>query len=481
MSTTIIPADVAPITDPHCERAVIATLTANPDDFFAVRDLLSPELFTEPDLRAIYNATAAIYAQGHSADLTTIAARLKTDGSTLTFTDLVRLSIDFRPITDIGSHVLLLRDLAGRRRLWSAAQNLVKAASSPIDDPYAAASRACKEITEAFGENNRSVTTLTDTYPKLQKQMLLNRDLANADRCYGTPTGFPQLDRRGGLTPPALVIVGAQTSQGKTSFALALTLSAIKAGHPVAFFSLEMTDIELSARLSAMLSGIPSSDILYRSLDITRIRRIDEGVATVDGNLLLFDDRSTSSIENIISSIRRLHARHGIKGAVVDYLQLVTMAGATRKSREEITGEIARMLKNLAKELDIWIIAISQLARDRQNPLPSMSRLRNSGQIEEAADIVILIYRPEDGLRFPAPFENTPTQGHAWIRIGKGRNIGVFDFICRFDPSTTTFSPLDTDAVPIDTLLQPSPHSGPGHSTPASTTPADDLEEELPF
>jgi replicative DNA helicase len=145
---------------------------------------------------------------------------------------------------------------------------------------------------------------------------------------------------------------------------------------------------------------------------------------------------------------------YGIKGAVVDYIQLVHVSDRGM-NKEQQTALIARTFKNLAKDLDIWIIALSQLSRDNTNPVPSIKRLRDSGQIEEAADIVWLIYRPEQVGRnqFPEPYETHATEGMALNYIAKGRNIGTFNFMSRFDKKTTHFfESADYGFVPTEAL-----------------------------
>jgi len=127
----------------------------------------------------------------------------------------------------------------------------------------------------------------------------------------------------------------------------------------------------------------------------------------------------------------------------VDYLQILNV-NQKAQNKEQAMGDVARRLKNLAKDLDIWVIALSQLNRDMQNPIPNLNRLRDSGQIAEAADIVMFVYRPEVyGKYFPEPFANQSTQGTAMIDIAKGRNIGLLKFICSFDAKTTHFRELD--------------------------------------
>ena len=171
---------------------------------------------------------------------------------------------------------------------------------------------------------------------------------------------------------------------------------------------------------------------------------IDKAKGALPGDCLFFDDESTSNIDTILLSIRKMKMKYDIKGATVDYLQILSVNSKTANTREQQMGDAARRLKNLAKELNIWIIALSQLSRNSQEPEPSLSRLRDSGQIGEAADVVMFIYRPSlKGLTFPHPFENIPqeeVEHKAMINVAKGRNIGVFKFLVNFNAETTHFT-----------------------------------------
>ena len=199
----------------------------------------------------------------------------------------------------------------------------------------------------------------------------------------------------------------------------------------------------------AQASGIPSNTLLYFPLSEKQFITFDTYVKQITDKPIYIDQRSTANIDNILSSIRSLHAKMGVRLVIVDYIQLLSMTDK-RKSTEEKTAEAARMFKNLAKELDICIIAISQLSRSKDNPVPNMNRLRNSGQLEEAADIVMLVYRPEVYSRhFPDPFSNADTKNMAMIDIAKGRNIGTFSFLAQFSGSTNAFSDAG-EVVPMD-------------------------------
>jgi len=205
--------------------------------------------------------------------------------------------------------------------------------------------------------------------------------------------------------------------------------------------------------MMSMASGIPSSEILYSKLDDMKILQVDKGVGKIYDKPVYFDDRSTSNIETILASIRMMKIKYGIKGAVVDYLQIlnVNMKGT---SKEQQMGDVARRLKNIAKELDIWVIALSQLNRNAENYKPTIARLRDSGQIAEAADMVILICRPEaygEDKRYPYDgFQGYETKGTAMIDVAKGRNIGMMRFLVGFHAKTTNFYDMG-DAPKLNT------------------------------
>ena len=229
-----------------------------------------------------------------------------------------------------------------------------------------------------------------------------------------------------------------------TSLAIKIAMTA---GCPIAFYSMEMKKEQIAARMMSIESGVPASEILYSRLASSQISALDKGVAKLSDKPIYFDDKSTSNIESILASIRMMKIKYGIKGAIIDYLQIlnVNMKGT---NKEQQMGDVARRLKNIAKDLDIFVIALSQLSRDRDNPVPSGDRLRDSGQIKEAADTVMLIYRPEVyGKNYPEPFQNTSTKDTAMIDIAKGRNIGLMKFIVGFDGRTTNFYELEQ--VPV--------------------------------
>lgn len=259
----------------------------------------------------------------------------------------------------------------------------------------------------------------------------------------GIRTGLKQWDNHtGGLQPSDLVVIAAETSQGKTSLALTIAYNAaINHAAKVAIFSLEMSELQLTARLTAMETGISSKKLLFSPLQNYDWEKFNTQLQYLPNADIYIDDCTNSNIDYIISGIKVAHMQHGIQVAVVDYLQLVK-DGTKRNDESEIASN-TRRFKNIAKELNITVILLSQLSR-QQNPKPTINRLRGSGQIEEAADLAVLLWRPEyyGIMQYEdAPLENTI--GTAEVIIAKGRNYGVGKFWLNFDAQTTKFSNID--------------------------------------
>ena len=430
--------------EPQAEKLVLGTIMTERNALNEVRDILSPDCFYEKLNRSVYEAITAIDARGESPDLVTVANEMRKQSDTVDFYTLSKISECYT--NDIYQHAAILHDKEKRRRFIEIGMLMQQRAYSEENDIVDILTEAEESLKGLFQSSKDNIATLNQAIREVNEQMSRN---ASDDRpLTGTPTGFSKIDgRSGGLQKSDLIVIAADTSSGKTSWAIALTLSAAKYGDGVAFYSMEMKKEQIAARMIAIESGISASDIMYSKLNTEQFERIDRGIGKIYNKPVYFDDRSTSNIDTILSSIRTMKLKYGVSGAVVDYLQIlsVNMKGS---NTEQQMGEAARRLKNLAKELDIWIIALSQLNRDSLNPVPSLARLRASGQIAEAADVVILIYRPElYGKFYPEPFQNADTHGTALIDVAKGRNIGLFKFLVRFDAQTTRFYEME-DFIP---------------------------------
>lgn len=434
MDNKVLPHDI------EAEKLVLGTIMSDRNALNEVRDILTPDCFYDKYNREIYLAITQIDSRGESPDMIMVVNEMKK--TNVNVDPFIISQIGSCYTSDVYQHAAILHDKEKRRRFISISILMQNRAYSESEDIVDILSEAEDGLKGMFQTSKDSIYTIKDAIKEVSKQMSLNA--SDSKQLTGTPTGFSKIDNRsGGLQKSDLIIIAADTSSGKTSLAIALTLSAAKYGDGVAFYSMEMKKEQIAARMISIESGIPSNEIMYSRLLPEQFNRIDKSIGKIYDKPIFFDDRSNSNIDTILASIRTMKLKYGVSGAVVDYLQIlsVNMKGS---NTEQQMGEVARRLKNLAKDLDIWIIALSQLNRDSLNPVPSLARLRASGQIAEAADVVMLIYRPELYNKFyPEPFQNTNVNGTAMIDIAKGRNIGLAKFIVRFDAKTTHFTEYD--------------------------------------
>lgn len=425
------------IADILTEKIVIGTVLSYSNNLPEIREQLCDECFTDIKCNEMYSIMCELADAGNPVNIVTVTSAIARKKTHLEPIDILDIS-DNVCNSDLMPYIERLKELYGRRKLWFIGQRFIKASENelePLDDII---NSARDEISSVYNENKSGISSLKDTTSRLNE--IVYRNL-NGEKINGTPTGFSIIDEDGGLHESDLIVIAGATSQGKTSFALSMILNASCMGANVAFYSLEMTNVQLSARMVAMKSKIPSKDLLYSRLSQQDLRKFDEGIRNLPLENVFFDDKSTNNINNIIASIRVMKIKHDIKGAVIDYLQILSVTTGRDMNNEQFLGEVARRLKNLAKELDIWIIVLSQLKRDNDNPVPSIDKLRGSGQIAEAADMVILVYRPEVyGRSYPKPFEYKDTHNTAMIDIAKSRNIGTKKFLCTFIPEITMFS-----------------------------------------
>ena len=430
--------------DEECEKRVLGSILSERDAIYEVRDILTDNCFYNDFHKQIYRTVLEITDSGGRADAVSVKSKLEYSYPGFSLYELVNISGMYT--FDLYQYACRLHDLMIRRKFFDIGSYLDSNAFNEKEDIADVVQKASDQLTNLFSSNCNSISTVKESIESVYET--INRNMSGKTELTGTPTGFDKIDSKtGGLQKSDLIIIAGETSSGKTSMAVSMMKNAAIAGAKIAMYSMEMKKEQITSRIISMISGIPSNVILYSPLSGPQLENVDRAVDTVSKMQIYFDDRSTSNIDTIISSIRQMKLKNGIDGAVVDYLQIlnVNMKGS---NKEQQMGDVARRLKNLAKDLDIWIIALSQMNRDNLNPVPTLARLRDSGQIAEAADIVMLIYRPEvKGKLYPDEFSDVDTKGTAMIDIAKGRNIGLLKFICGFNAASTHFYDLNT--IPI--------------------------------
>lgn len=428
------------------EATVLGTLISDRNAYAEVADIISEDCFTRDSHKVIFGAIKSIAEKGDRPDMLAVMNKVCNKIDAVEFSEIITAHT-----MDVYQHTAYLYDLSIKRTLC----NIFKTAYDDLmsgEDITDVHSNAYQRLGGVFSRTDNSIFTMRQAVEGVVKNVTDN--LNGTRKITGSPTGFSYLDQRmGGLQKSDLIIIAAESSQGKTSLAITMANEVAKGGGKIAIYSMEMKKEQIAARLISMESGLAANSILYGKLDSYQLQRLDNGIARVGDLPIYFDDRSTSNIDNILSSIRNLKAKYDIDGVIIDYLQILNVNMKSANIEQQM-GDIARRLKNIAKDLDIWVIALSQLSRDKDNPVPTKARLRNSGQIEEASDVVLLIYRPEVyGRDYQGDFASFDTKGTALIDIAKGRNIGIGKFICGFDAATTRF--YDLTEIPINTEEQP--------------------------
>lgn len=441
------------IQDVQCEREALSGLISSASCRDFARGQLTEDCFTDPLCIRVFQALYALDMQG-TVEISIVSIYDYIEKHTLPGATQIpafkvsELTNSYVP--DISFHVARLLELAQRRKMKVIAERLLMRAADMNYDPTETMVKAREYLDTQLTQRQDDIVDLKTSLGAVKKKII---DNATGKKNTGTPIGFKWFDRKGGLQEGDLIIIGGDTSMGKTSFALSVALNITLRNNPIAIYSMEMQHIRLTSRLLAMRTGVISSRILYQPLEQEEKSRVEIASNELLGhNCIFYDDKSTNSVDSIIASIRSMHIKHKIKGAIVDYLQLVRMS-QFNGSKEEGYAEVARRFKNLAKDLSIWIIALSQLRRKesiKDDPIPTKDRLRGSGQIGEAADVVILLYRPEvyGKNKFPAPFEDEDVHNKAMVIIDKGRDIGLGRFVCNFIPELTFYTEKSIEDVP---------------------------------
>lgn len=410
------------------EMAILGTFILEPDSYSM--NPISPELFYKDSHIKICEVIREMSKQGRAVDLLTVTQRLRETaileevGGPMYVTELCSMIVGG---AHLSRHILILRDKHMRRELIRMSHELVNGSFDENTDLQDVVESAQSIFMKLLGDDDASIKSFDDVSIEIVDKMAENAN-DNIDST-GIPTGFKKFDEFAyGFQPSDLVIIGGESSHGKTTLAINIAKNAAKQGYPVAFYSMEMTSMQLISRVLAIESGISSKKILFQKLYREELMHVENNITKLSGLPIYIDDKSTSSVNKICASIRKMVLKYEVKEVVIDYLQLVS--GDKSQGREEEVGQNARIFKNLAKELNIVIIALSQLSR-AEDHIPSMKRLRSSGQIGEAADVVMLVWIPEvEGIIFLKKGDGSEINmiGKADIIIGKGRNVGTMNF-----------------------------------------------------
>jgi len=397
--------------------------------------------FYKPAHAHIYEAISALYGAGEPVDPVTVAAELKRAGLLDAIGGpAVLLSIQSRTpaVSNAAHYAKIVEENSLLRRLVSTASEIAELGYAPMDDVSKTLDYAESMMYEVAQRR------VSDTMVELRD--LLDDSLDRLEKLYergdsitGTPSGYTDLDTlTAGLQPNALIVVGARPAMGKTSFALgAAANAALRSNRPVLFFSLEMGHLELTQRLLGSEGRIDATRLRNGQLNETDWSKISRAMGRLGEAPLWIDDNPNLTIMEIRAKARRLKSKVGDLGLIViDYLQLMS-GRSNAESRQVEISEISRGLKILARELECPVMALSQLSRaleQRADKRPMLADLRESGSIEQDADIVMFVYRDEIYNR------DSPDKGTAEIIVAKHRagpvgmcRLAFLDYCTRFE------------------------------------------------
>ena len=440
------------------EKVVLGALMIDKDAFSIVSETLIPETFYEPRHQKIFAAIRKLNVDENPVDILTVTNELEKEGALNDVggpTYIVDLASHVGSAANIQYHAKILQQKYMARQLISFASKIETAAFDPMVDTEELMQDAEGLLFEISQKNMRQDYTQID--PVIRQAVdIIQKASSNSTGLTGLPSGFTKLDdMTSGWQKSDLVIIAGRPAMGKTSFALSIAKNiAVDYREPVAFFSLEMNNVQLVDRLISNVCEIEGKKIMNGQLARDEWERLDKRLAKLTGAPLYIDDTPGMSIFELRTKARRLVREKGVKMIMIDYLQLMNASGTRFGSRQEEVSTISRSLKGLAKELDIPVIALSQLNRTVENreglegKRPQLSDLRESGAIEQDADMVLFVHRPEYYHLYQDEKGND-LRGKAQIIIAKHRKGATGDVLLTFQGQYTRF------ANPEDSLLAP--------------------------
>ena len=441
------------------ERTVLGALMIDKDAFTVVSEILRPETFYEPRNQKVFAAIQTLSIKEQPVDLVTVTEQLKRDGILEEVGGqmyIYELTANVASAAHVEFHARILAQKFLARQLIHFASIVETNAFDESNDIELVMQEAEGKLFELSQKNMRQDYTQIDPVVK-QAVEIMQRAASNTGGLTGVPSGFTKLDdMTSGWQKSDLIIIAGRPAMGKTSFALSIAKNvAIDQRIPVAFFSLEMNNVQLVNRLISNTCEIEGKKVMNGQLDDADWDRFDRNIRKLEGAPLYVDETPGLSIFELRTKARRLAREKKVELIMIDYLQLMNANGMRFGNRQEEVSTISRSLKQLAKELDIPILALSQLNRSVEQrgdaeggKRPQLSDLRESGAIEQDADMVLFVHRPEY-YHILNDEKGNDLRGMAQIIIAKHRKGAVGDVLLNFRGEYTRF------ANPEDTYMPP--------------------------
>lgn len=475
-----------PPRDLDVEQAVLGALMLEKDAYSVVCDLLKPESFYDPVNSMVYAAIQQLGAAQKPIDMLTVTEQLRLDGNLEKIGGPVVVSeLTSRVLSgaNVEYHARIVAQKYLARELISFSSDISTKAFDEVHDVDDLLQEAEGRLFEISQRNvKKDVTQINPVIEQAIKQIQAAANRASG--LSGLESGFHELDKlTSGWQSSDLIIIAARPAMGKTAFVLSMAKNmAVNYEIPVAIFSLEMSNVQLVNRLISNVCELGGEKIKSGQLSPMEWDQLMSRVKELQDARLYIDDTPSLSILELRTKARRLVREHQVRFIIIDYLQLMNATGMKFGSREQEVSMISRSLKQLAKELDIPIVALSQLNRsvetrgkdgDRDSKRPQLSDLRESGALEQDADIVCFIHRPEYYLRSDTDMEGRNIRGLAEFIVAKHRSGRVDDVKMRFRKEFARFENWEdgpmVSAVSVGSKMNASGDDG-GMSSSAGAT-----------
>ncbi|MDO6597757.1 replicative DNA helicase [Oceanihabitans sp. 2_MG-2023] len=440
------------------EEVVLGAMMIDKKGVDEVIDILSADAFYKEAHQHIFEAIFQLFENSEPIDLLTVSSQLKKNRKLdLSGGDfyLISLTQKVSSSAHIEFHARIILQKFIQRSLIKISSEIIEDSYDETQDVFDLLDKAESKLYEVTqGNIKKSSETAQDLVIQAKKKI---EEISNQEGLSGIATGFNKLDKlTSGWQPSDLIIVAARPGMGKTALTLSMARNiAVDQNVPVAFFSLEMASVQLITRLISSETGLSSEKLRTGKLEKHEWEQLNVKVKGLEKAPLFIDDTPSLSIFDLRAKARRLASQHGIKLIMIDYLQLMTGGPSHGGNREQEISMISRNLKALAKELMVPVIALSQLSRAVEtrggSKRPLLSDLRESGAIEQDADIVSFIYRPEYyKIDEWDDEERSPTEGQAEFIIAKHRNGGLENIRLKFIGHLGKFDNLDDFDSPFE-------------------------------
>ena len=433
------------------EEAVLGALMLDKDPLTEVIDILKKESFYKEDHQMIYEAILDLFQKSEPIDILTVTQELKKRGELEIIGGpfyIAQLTNRVASSANVEFHARIISQKHIQRELIKISSDTIKKAYDETIDVFDLLDAAEAQLFEvAEGNIRRSYEDMKNLLHKAVKQLELN---SKSDGTSGVPTGFSNLDRvTGGFQKSDMIVLAARPGMGKTAFVVSLARNAaVDYKKGVAIFSLEMSSLQLVNRLISGETEIAGEKLKKGNLEPYEWEQLGARIGKLTNAPIFINDTPGLSVFELRAQCRRLKAEKDIQMVIIDYLQLMTASVEGKGNREQEISAISRAVKGIAKELDIPVIALSQLSRAVEtrggDKRPQLSDLRESGAIEQDADMVMFIYRPEY-YGITADEDGNSTQGLGELIIAKHRNGSTEDVKIRFQNHLAKFVNWDND------------------------------------